>query len=176
MGCQKAKSSVEGLVDCSSLDFQQKLVKLRGRWKKFDGDDFYEWFCKHKTAVIEQTMLKTIRENALLECSPCSFTTNVSETANSIHKNNKQSQLFEFVDKLKQVIDDQEEVEKAVIQRGKYRSKPQFKHLKVAKGQWYKMTSQHRRKHLDRVAHALVGIEASNSVPPTSSLKVHVHS
>ena len=82
-------------------------------------------------------MLKIIRENALLECSPCSFTTNVSETtANSIHKNKvdyKQSQLFEFVDKLKQVIDDQEEVEKAVIQRGKYRSKPQFKHLTVAK-------------------------------------------
>ena len=147
----KGKVFCEGLVECSSLDFLQKLVKLRENCKKFDGDDFYEWFCEHKTAVIEQTMLKPIREDALLECPSCSFTTNVSETANSIQKNKvdyKQSQHFDFVDKLKQVTDDQEkEVEKAVIQRGKYHSKSQFKHLEVAKGQWYKMTSQQRRKH-----------------------------
>ena len=183
MGCKNGDVFCEGLVDCSShREFQQKLAVLKERWEKFDGDEFYEWFCEHKVEVIEQTMLKPIREDALLGCPPCSFTTNASETANSIIKNKvdyKQSQLLEFVEKLKQVIDDQEkEVEKAVIQRGKYRFKSQFKHLEVAEGQWYKMTSQQRKKHLDRVAHASVNIEPNSlsHCPPTSdnSLSVDV--
>lgn len=55
-------------------------------------------------------MLKPIREDACLGC-PHSFTTNASETANFIFKNKvdyKHSELLEFVEKLKQVIDDQE--------------------------------------------------------------------
>ena len=123
MGCQKGSVFCEGLVDCSSHDeFQQKLVLLKERWEKFDGEGFYEWFCEHKAAIVEETMLKPIREDAGLGCPPESFTTNASETANFIIKNKvdyKHNQLPEFVEKLKQVIDDQErEIEKAVIQRG----------------------------------------------------------
>ena len=164
MGCQKGSVFCEGLVDCSSHDeFQQKLEVLKERWEKFevgDGDRFYEWFCEHKAVVIEETMLKPVREDAGLGCPPQSFTTNASETANFILKNKvdyKQNQLLEFVEKLKQVIDDQEkEVEKAVIQRGKYRFKSEYKYLEVPEGQWYKMTPQQRKKCLDRIAHASV--------------------
>lgn len=134
-----AKSSVfcERLVDCSSHDtFQQKLVALKEHWQKCEdqeGCGFYEWFHQNKATVIEQTMLKSIRENAGLGCLPESFTTNASKTANFIWKNKvdyKHSQLLEFVEKLKQVIDDQEkEVEKAVIQRGKYHIEAEYKYL-----------------------------------------------
>ena len=59
---------------------------------------------------------------ALDVCLNCSNTTNASETANFILKNkvdHKRNKLLEFIEKLKQVTDDQEkEVEKAVIQRG----------------------------------------------------------
>ena len=80
---------------------------------------FLEWFSEHKSSVIEETMLKQIREDAGLGCPPDPFTTNASETANFVLKNKvdyKHNQLLEFVDKLKQVVDDQEkEIEKAVL-------------------------------------------------------------
>ena len=88
MGGQKGSVFCEGLVDCSSNDeFQQKLLMLKERWQEFDGGGFHEWFCEHKAAVIEETMLKPIREDACLGCPPHSFTTNASETANFILKN-----------------------------------------------------------------------------------------
>ena len=66
-------------------------------------------------------MLKPIREDAGLGCP---LNRNASEIANFIIKNKvdyKHSQFPEFVEKLKQVFDDQEgEIEKAVIQRGMY--------------------------------------------------------
>ena len=173
MGTQKGQVFFEGLVDSASgTQFQQKLAMLKERWQKFDGgESFYLWLCEHKVDIIEQTMLKEVREDAHLGCPPTSFTTNASETINFVLKNKvdyKECQLVEFVQKLKQVVDDQEkEVEKAVIQRGKYRFKSQFKHLEVSEVQWYKMTPQQRRKHLDRVARASVGNEPSYSVPPS---------
>ena len=69
------------------------------------------WFCEHKASVIEEMMLKQIREDAGLGCPPDPFTTNASETANFVLKNKvdyKHNQLLEFVEKLKQVVDDQE--------------------------------------------------------------------
>ena len=80
-------------------------------------------------------MLKFVREEAGLGCPPQPFTTNASETTNFILKNKldyKSHQLLEFVEKLKQLIDDQEkEIEKAVVQRGKYRFIPEYKYLEV---------------------------------------------
>ena len=86
---------------------------FKKRWEKFedgDGNRLYEWFCQHKAVVILKNKVDY-----------------------------KQNQLLEFVEKLKQVIDDQEkEVEKAVIQRGKYRFKSEYKYLEVPESQWYK--------------------------------------
>jgi len=159
MGCQKGSVFCEGLVDCRNHEeFQQKLLMLKERWGQFedqDGQDFYEWFCEHKASVIEETMLKQIREDAGLGCPPDPFTTNASETANFVLKNKvdyKHNQLLEFVEKLKQVVDDQEkEIEKAVLQRGKYQFKSEHKYLEVPEEKWYKMNPQQRKKHLDRV-------------------------
>ena len=84
-----------------------------------------------------------------LGCPPDSFTTNASETANFIVKNKvdyKRNQLVEFVDELKQVIDDQErEIEKAVICTGKYQFKSEYKHLEVPESKWYKMSPSQKK-------------------------------
>ena len=62
----------------------------------------------------------------------------------------KSHQLIELVEKLKQLIDDQEkEIEEAVMQRGKYRFTPEYKYLEVPEDHWYKMTPQQQQKHLD---------------------------
>ena len=74
------------------------------------------------------------------------FTMNASESVNSMlkrHVNFKSSQLVEFVEKLKELVDEQErEVERAVIGRGKYRFKNQYHHLTVGEKAWFKMNEK----------------------------------
>ena len=124
MGCKKRSVFCEGLVDCKNHEeFQQKLLMLKEQWGQLedqDGQDFYEWFCEHKASVIEETMLKQIREDAGLGCPPDPFTTNASETANFVLKNKVDYKHNQLLEKLKQVVDDQDKkIEKAVLQRGK---------------------------------------------------------
>ena len=112
-GCQKGSDFLEGLVDSNSHDeFQQKLLVLKEHWKKLDDNDcFYDWFCQYKVSIVQETMLKFVREEAGLGCPPQPFTTNASQTTNFIFKNKldyKSHQLLKFVEKLKQLIDDQE--------------------------------------------------------------------
>ena len=81
--------------------------------------------------IIMQTMMKPVCEEDGLGSPPEPFTTNASETVNSIiksHVSYKPSQLMELTEKLREAIDEQErEVERAVIQPCKNR----WQHLKV---------------------------------------------
>ena len=84
----------------------------------------------------------------------------------------KHSQLMEFVNHLKDVIDEQErEVERAVIKRGKFRFKEEYSHLEVEELQWFSMTPDQRRIHLKKVASARV---VSKSASSTSSQPLSV--
>ena len=69
-------------------------------------------------------MLKGVREECGLGSPPSKFTTNVSESANYIlkHKvNYKQNELPIFLEKYKELVEEQvQEVEKAIVGRGKY--------------------------------------------------------
>ena len=68
---------------------------------------------------MKATMLKTVRTEAGIGSPPQPFTTNASETTNSVikaHVAYKHIQLMEFVNHLKDVVDEQErEVERAVV-------------------------------------------------------------
>ena len=116
---------------------------------------------------MKATMLKTVRAEAGLGSPPQPFTTNASETTNSIikaHISYKHSQLMEFVNHLKDVVDEQErEVECAVIKRGKFRS-----HLEVGELQWFNMTPDQRQMHMKKVASARVVIKSANVICPQS--------
>ena len=87
--------------------------------------------------TVMRTMMKPVHEEAGLGSPPEPFTTNASETVNSIIKSYKPSQLMELTEKLRgEAIDEQErEVEKAVIGRGKFRFKEEYKHLQVSENQ-----------------------------------------
>ena len=81
----------EGLVDCHSEDeVQRQLRALESRWMTIERSDpriqpgFFSWFCNHKVGIITSTMLRPVREQAGLGCPPGSFTTNASETVNSM--------------------------------------------------------------------------------------------
>lgn len=60
---------------------------------------------------------------------------------------------MQFIQHLKAVIDEQDrEVERAVIGRGKYRFKEQYSSLQVRESQWFRMTEKQRLDHMKRVA------------------------
>ncbi len=127
-GCQHGGTFSEGLVDSSSEEeFYHKLEVLEERWNNIEKTyhakpGFYNWFVRNKATKMTQTMIKPVREEANLGSPPDPFTTNASETVNSIVKSFvsfKPSQLVELTDKLKEVIDEQgHEVERAVIRWG----------------------------------------------------------
>ena len=86
---------------------------------------FGVWFKQYKANLLKKKMLKPIRMKAGLGNQPLQFTTNASESMNAVLKwkmDYKMSELPEFLDKLKKVVDEQEhELERAVINKGKYR-------------------------------------------------------
>ena len=136
-GCQQGSTLSEGLVDSlNEEEFSQKLEVLERRWNELEKTHnacpgFYSWFMRNKATTMMQTMMKPVREEAGLGSPPEPFTMNATETVNSIIKSHvlyKASQLVELTEKLTEVIDEQEkEVERAVIERGKFRFKEEFK-------------------------------------------------
>ena len=171
-GCQHGNTFSEGLVDSSTEDeFSHKLEVLEKRWNEVEKmygaqPGFYEWFTRNKMTTIMQTMMKPVREEAGLGSPPEPFTTNASETVNSIiksHVSYKPSQLMELTEKLREAIDEQErEVERAVIGRGKFRFKEEYQHLQVAETRWFKMKPEQRQAHLRKVATASVNTSTSD--------------
>ena len=91
------------------------------------------WFKRYKCDMMVSSLLRPVREQAGLGCPPEQFTTNASEGVNALLKNKvdcKRNELPDFLKKLKEVIDWQdEEVSRAVIGKGKYMMMPGFKKL-----------------------------------------------
>ena len=78
-------------------------------------------------------MLRPVREKAGLGRPPKAFTTNASESINAVLKrkvNYKRNESPVFLEKVKELIKEQDsEIEKAVINRGKYMIDQEFKRL-----------------------------------------------
>ena len=87
-------------------------------------------FATHKAPIIQDSMLHSVGEKCGLGSPPTIFTTNACETANSMLKyqtHYKHSEMFEFLQKLKQLISEQErEIERTLIGHGKYELRPQY--------------------------------------------------
>ena len=149
-GCQQGEVFSEGLADTMSNDeFEAKLATLESRWGKIEESNagtqpgFFGWSVQHKAETMKSTMLRPIREQAGLGSPPQPFTTNASETVNSVlksHVNYKSSQVLGFVGKLKDVVDEQErEIKRAVIGRGTYQFRTQYSHFMVPELKWFRM-------------------------------------
>ena len=105
-------------------------------------------------------MIRPIREECGLGHPPDIFTTNASESINAVlkHKvNYKQSELPVFIDHVKQLVDEQEkEVERVVVTRGKYKFRAQDHFLEVDEAKSFTVNSEQRKRHLSKVRSATV--------------------
>ena len=177
---------IEGLVDASDdCDFQNKLDGLVESWRRCESpstaniEKFIEYFTAKKASIIRETMLRPIREECGLGCPPDAFTTNASESVNSILKRKvdyKRNELPEFIDKVKELVQEQQrEVERAVVGRGKYRLREQYRNLEIPESKWFTMNAEQRTKHLSRIHSTAVSEPsecclASYSAPSESDL------
>ncbi len=162
-GKQVGTTYCEGLVDAENeAIFHQQLEEKEKEWRSKEEEipgclpGFHDWFCEYKIDSVVGGMLKPVREEAGLGMPPSSFTTNASESLNAMLKrkvNFKKNELPEFVRLLKQLIDEQErELERAVIGRGKYQFRKEFSFLEVSEADWFRMSREQREKHLKKVA------------------------
>ena len=92
-GRQVGSVRQEGLVDCTSIaEFREKLEACKPVWDSIEGNNpgcctgFHEWFVKYKSELVENCMLKSIREEAHLGSPPDEFCTNACESINAVIK------------------------------------------------------------------------------------------
>lgn len=152
---------IEGLIDsCDETQFEG-LEALSEKWKTYDMPDsihkplhaFGVWFKQYKGNLLKKKMLKPVRTKAGLGSQPLQFTTNASESMNAVLKRKveyKKSELPEFLEELRKVIDEQEhELERAVINKGKYRLNAQHRKFEIAEDHWFlKMSLAQKESHI----------------------------
>ena len=100
--------------------------------------------------------MRPFRQNAGLGDPPAVFTTNASESINTVLKSKvhyRKSELPVLIDKLQEVIEEQDnEVERAVIGRGKYELCSEYKRLECDEQQWFlRMSVDECNAHLHMV-------------------------
>ena len=163
-------SSCRNVVDAvSDVQYEEGLHSLCEKWRNLDSrkggpvHTFIDWFMKHKSSALKETMLRPVREKAGLGHPPSAFTTNASESINALLKNKveyRRNELPMFLDKLKEAIDEQErELERAVISRGKYRFLSDYHYLVKQETDWFlRMTASQREAHLKKVSKAALRV------------------
>lgn len=123
---------------------------------------------QYKVENIVSGMLKSVRREAGLRNPPSPFTTNASESMNAILKrkvNYKKNELHVFMNHLKQLVDEQEkEIKRAVIGRGKYRFHEEYCHLEVKESEWFKMNRDQRERHMKKVASTHLSTRSDKSL------------
>jgi hypothetical protein len=160
-GKQVGSCHFEGLVDAKSdTEFEKGVDMLTRKWKDLPDQGslqrFVAWFVTYKREAIQHGLLRSQRQKAGLGDPPTAFTTNASESVNAVLKskvNYKKSELPVFIDKLKEAVKEQdEEVERAVLGRGKYQFCSSYKHLERDEEEWFlRMSVKQQKAHLKKV-------------------------
>ena len=114
-------------------------------------------------------MTRQVSEQAGLGSPPQSFTTNASESVNAVMKvkvDYKRSELLEFIEKIRALVMEQQiEIEMAVVNQGKYKLKQTYRSLGVCQSEFYKMTREQRSRlsKFNRFTVAGVPVSSENS-------------
>lgn len=162
----------------------EKLDMLSGfktRWNEFEKPyntppSFHSWFVKHCRNNVANYMLQHVREKAGLGSPPTPYYTNEVESKNKLLKEEvqyKSSQLPEFVEKMKRLMEGQRrEVERAIIGSGEYRLKKEYSNLAVESSKWFRMTTEQCQRKIDKFmkAPAQVDQQPSHSSCPLDIL------
>ena len=132
---------------------------------------FHQWFVKRKSEDFRNYTLRNLRENIRLGSPPKPFYTNNSESINALLKEctgYKKQQWALFNDKMEEaVLQQQCEIEKAIIGYGEYRLRPQYLSLTVSVEKWFCMSTEQRQRCINKLNTATV-YQYSNSECLTS--------
>lgn len=128
---------MEGLIDSANgEEFETDVIALCSKWERIDSYNqgllhaFGRWFCCYKKNLLKNKMLKKSRIKAGLSNPPTYFSTNSSESINAMLKKKvdyKKSELPQFLEKLRSAMEEQKELERAIINRGKYQLCDEYK-------------------------------------------------
>ena len=174
----------EGLADAESAEcFDEKLAELKVTWNE-RSSSFYEWFVKEKASIFKASVIRPVREAAGLGSPPIQFTTNVSETVNFILKSKvdyKKNELPQFVEKMRSLVcEQQDELQRAVYGRGKWKFRSAFRYLELSEAEWFSMLPVERKQYIStRVQNTfledgqatgdVIDVEPATVVPSTSA-------
>ena len=168
----------DGLVDAEDEEeYENGVQSLCEKWENYDSSEngpihlFCRWLKTYKSNTIKQSMLRSKRRQCGLGDPPSSFTTNASESINAVVKNRvdyKKSDVPVFLDNLKAVIDEQQrELERAIVDKGKYRFRQRFKGLVKTEDEWFlRMSSAQRQNHIKRISN--MSLQSKKSKPDKS--------
>ena len=152
-----------GLIDAENQEkFDIMLVNSKEKWLTShpNGLSFYEWFCEHKRQEFVTSAISPVRQRAGLGCPPERFTTNRSEQTNRLIQDFTRSETnerkkvdeFAFCVSLRKLVNTQrQEIELALLGRGEYKLREQFKFIEVSPQQWSKMQEGQKTKALEKV-------------------------
>ena len=171
-GKRKGPSYQMGLADSTDdEDFDLKLESCIEKWETLEMSltnsaaktIFPEWFKKNFADVVKKSMLASTRRCAGLGGQPTAWYTN--NNPESIHhkvKDDKQNQkknmtIPDFILHLEQeVVMQYHQEELAVIRRGEYRLREQYKFLEIEEDIWFAMSPERRQRHLERLRRTAV--------------------
>ena len=155
-----------GLVSApDEQQFVNMLDNVKERWsnKHDNGAAFYDWFCTRKAKEFLDSAIQSVRQRAGLGCPPERFTTNKSEQTNRViqefvrNENNGKKNIdeFSFCTALAKLINNQnQEIELAIIGKGEFKFREEFRFLEVSPERWVKMRGDQRRNALEQ-AHSV---------------------
>ena len=160
-----------GLSDAGSAEeFIGMLESLEEKWSSLhqNGKAFHSWFGLKKKEEFIRSVISPVRQRAGLGCPPEKFTTNRSERTNGVLQDcvkrecgTAKTDEYTLVKSIEKLVNNQEQDrELAVLDKGEYQLRPEFRHLLVAGDKWTNMTNDQRKAALLRVHH--IGLEDSS--------------
>lgn len=143
-----------GLVDCtSSEEFDKACEFAVKKWANYSkGKEFVQYFLGARSDVLRKSCRADIRSMCGLGYPPRIYTQNANECMTRLIKHKKPTHygenaltLMEYVERIKsEVRRQQDEQFLAVIGRGEYKLKKEFKFLQVNEAEYYRMTPKQK--------------------------------
>ncbi len=161
-GCRE--QHIPGLVDVTdSQEFENKMDDLMNKWSQAHpkGNQFFVYFKKYKAADIMNCMASNLRSMSGLGYPPQPYLQNANECLNATIKNDLKADLRagrrmnlkpeEFCQRLQVAAKQQEDqIKMALIGKGEYRLKPEYKHLEVPQQDYWRKSAMQRQAVFER--------------------------
>ena len=137
---QQGTTYFKGVLDAVSPDdIDQRFTSLKSKWDEHEyyvhperDPKIYTWLFRNEADVMKSSMIASVRESAGLGSPPTTYTTNryrnesMSNLAKSYADYHQSSWVQLSNNMFKLVIDQSQEIEKAVIGMGEFRFKPAY--------------------------------------------------